>query len=68
MFAEILIEYSAKKIDNYFTYLVPKKYKNTIKSGMKVQIPFGNNIINGFVMHITNKYNAEYEKNSKYSR
>jgi primosomal protein N' (replication factor Y) len=61
MYAEVLIEYPTKKIDKYFTYLVPERLKDIIKPGMKVQVPFGNRIINGFVMHLINTYNEEYE-------
>lgn len=61
MYAEVLIEYPTKKIDKYFTYKVPSNLENVINKGMKVKIPFGNKIINGFVMNITGSYNAEYE-------
>ena len=55
MYAEILIEYPTKKIDKYFTYIVPDNLKNIINIGMKVKVPFGNKIINGFVMNIDDK-------------
>ena len=61
MYAEVLIEYPTKKIDKYFTYIIPESIKNIIKVGMKVHIPFGKRIINGFVMNITNIYHNEYE-------
>jgi len=61
MYAEILIEYPTKKIDKYFTYIIPKTLKNVINVGMKVKVPFGNKIINGFVMNITDAYNNGYE-------
>jgi len=61
MYAEILIEYPTKKIDKYFTYIVPDDLKSVIDVGMKVRVPFGSKIINGFVMNVTNYYNATYE-------
>lgn len=61
MYAEILIEYPTKKIDKYFTYKVPFNLVNIINKGMKVKIPFGNKVINGFVMSIKDSYNEEYE-------
>ncbi len=61
MFAKVLIEYPTKKIDKYFTYKVPEILQSIIKKGMKVQIPFGNKVINGFVMDITNTYAEDYE-------
>ena len=36
MFAEVLIEYSAKSIDKTFTYIIPNKLKDILKVGMKV--------------------------------
>ncbi len=61
MFAEILIEYPAKKIDKYWTYSIPKSLQNIIKIGMKVQIPFNNRVINGFVINILSEYDNSYE-------
>lgn len=61
MYAEVLIEYSAKSIDKTFTYIIPNNLKEDIKIGMKVQIPFGTKIINGFVTNITNNFDNSYE-------
>ena len=61
MYAEVLIEYSAKAIDKTFTYIIPDRLRNDIKIGMKVLIPFGNKTINGFVTNITNEFNDTYE-------
>lgn len=61
MYAEVLIEYSAKAIDKTFTYIIPDHLLNDIKIGMKVLIPFGNKTINGFVTNITNEFNDTYE-------
>lgn len=61
MYAEVLIEYSAKSIDKTFTYIIPKHLKNDIKPGMKVLVPFGTKIINGFVTKIINDYAEPYE-------
>ena len=61
MYAEILIEYPTKKIDKYFTYIIPNNLSNIINVGMKVKVPFGNKVINGFVMRIKKSFNEEYE-------
>ncbi len=61
MYAECLIEYPTKKIDKYFTYLVPFKLQNIIIKGMKVHLPFGNKIIQGFVINVKDKYEDNYE-------
>ena len=59
MYAEVLIEYPVKKIDKYFTYIIPNNLE--LKVGMKVKVPFNNKVINGFVVSIKNEYNEEYE-------
>lgn len=59
MFANVLVEYGAKMVDKTFTYLIPEKLKGVLKPGMKVKVPFGKTIINGFVLEITNKSNNE---------
>ena len=61
MYAEVLIEYSAKAIDKTFTYIIPDYLKDKIKIGMKVLVPFGTKIINGFVTNIKNECNDTYE-------
>ena len=52
MYADILTEYSAKAIDQTFTYKVPERLLGKLKKGMKVLIPFGQTKINGFVINI----------------
>ena len=59
MFAEVLIEYPTKKIDKYFTYKVPNNLLDIINVGMKVKVPFGTKIINGFVMKLKDIYNEQ---------
>ena len=61
MYAEVLIEYSAKSIDKSFTYIIPPHLEGVIKVGMKVLVPFGPNTINGFVTKIINDYQESYE-------
>ena len=61
MYAEVLIEYSAKSIDKSFTYIIPHHLEGIIKVGMKVLVPFGANTINGFVTKIINEYQESYE-------
>ncbi len=61
MYAEVLIEYPTKKIDKYFTYLVPDNLRSIIHVGMKVKVPFGNKVINGFVMSLKSEYNSKYD-------
>lgn len=61
MYAEVLIEYSAKSIDKTFTYIVPNNLKDDIKVGMKVLVPFGTKTINGFITKLKNNCDDSYE-------
>ena len=61
MYADVLIEYNSKAVDQTFTYIIPETLKETIKVGMKVLVPFANRIINGFVTNIKDENNSEYE-------
>ena len=61
MYAEVLVEYSNKAIDKSFTYMIPNKYKNILKKGMRVKVPFNNKLINGIVINIIDEYNNEYK-------
>lgn len=61
MYADILVEIKAKGIDQTFTYKIPDIIKNTIKVGVRVQVPFGKQILEGFVLKIKDEYNLEYE-------
>ena len=54
MIAGILVEISHSNIDKTFDYIVPKKLEEIIKIGMKVEVPFGNKTIEGFVLELKN--------------
>ena len=61
MYAEVLIEYSAKSVDRTFTYVIPSKLKEVLVPGMKVKVPFNNRLINGFVTKIKDDNETNYE-------
>ena len=54
MNADVIIQYPIKKLDKVFSYIVPNKFQNKIKVGMKVIVPFNNGVINGIVLNINN--------------
>lgn len=57
MYADVLVEIMAKNIDKTFTYKVPKD----TKVGVRVRVPFGKRIIEGFVLKVYNDFNETYE-------
>ena len=60
MYIEVLTQIGAKAVDQYYTYHVPDNLKDKIKIGIRVKIPFGKMVLEGFVMNITN--NITYDK------
>ena len=61
MYVDVLVELKAKKIDKTFTYLIPKNLKDKVKIGIRVLVPFGKQILEGFVLNIENNKDIDYE-------
>lgn len=61
MYADVLVELKAKNIDGTFTYKIPTNLENTLKVGCRVQVPFQNRYLEGFVLNIRNNFEAEYK-------
>ena len=61
LFAEVLVELKAKKIDKTFTYLIPEKFINKVKVGVRVIVPFGKQTLEGFVLKVEKDKEADYE-------
>lgn len=55
MIASVLIEHNVKSLDKTFDYIVPEELKSVIKVGHKVQVPFGNQTVEGFVLNLSNE-------------
>ena len=60
MYVEVLTQISAKAVDQYYVYSVPEVFRNNIKIGIRVRIPFGKMELEGFVMNILN--DTDYDK------
>ena len=61
MYAKVIVEIGVKKVDKLFTYIVPSKYIDKIKVGMRVKVSFGRMYLEGFVIELTNTYEDKYE-------
>lgn len=53
MVCEVLVELKSKSIDKTFTYLIPNKFKDKVKEGIRVLVPFGKQKLEGFVLNIS---------------
>lgn len=64
MIASVLVEYTVKSLDRTFDYIIPLELISTLKVGHKVLVPFGKQIVEGFVMDIKNEKeeNIEYKE------
>lgn len=52
MIAGVLVQLSNKSVDRIFDYKVPKNLESKIKIGIRVEIPFGYQKLEGFVLEI----------------
>ena len=59
MVVGVLVELSNKNIDKIFDYNVPNDLESSIKIGVRVEVPFGRQTLDGFVMEIKDDSNME---------
>ena len=52
MIVGVLVEITNRNVDKIFDYIVPKNLESDIKVGIRVSVPFGRMILEGFVMEI----------------
>ena len=62
MYAKVVVEVGVKNVDRMFTYIIPVKFRDKIKVGMRVKVEFGHRYLEGFVLDIVDKIdNNSYE-------
>lgn len=59
MVASVLVE--VKKIDKTFTYNVPNDLLSCIKIGIRCLVPFNNQVLEGFIIELSDNVNCEFE-------
>ena len=52
MYAQIIIEIPAKSVDKMFTYIIPNSLLGKVLVGARVKVPFGHQVLEGFVLII----------------
>lgn len=60
MYAKVLIQYSVKKLDREFVYIIPIHLRNKVKVGMQVIVPFNKQRLAGFVIDIMPTYESNF--------
>ncbi|MBR3161711.1 MAG: primosomal protein N' [Bacilli bacterium] len=53
MYASVIVEIGIKNIDRTFTYHIPEQLQGKIKVGARVIVEFGKQLLEGFVLDIT---------------
>lgn len=59
MIIQVVVDIPAKQVNRSFDYLVPQELQETIELGMRVQLPFGNRQLLGFVVGM--EQGSDYE-------
>ena len=62
MIVGVLVEISNKSVDKIFDYKVPLALEEQIKVGIRVEVPFGYQKLDGFVLEIKNNSNLDQVK------
>ena len=50
--AAVIVDVPAKQTDREFDYRIPEKWKAVIAPGIRVIVPFGPRMVQGFVMRL----------------
>ena len=59
MFVGILVEISHQNVDKIFDYHVPDILVSEIKVGIRVEVPFGKQILEGFILEIKDRSDCD---------
>jgi len=52
MYAKVIVEIGVKAVDKLFTYSVPSLFREMIQVGARVKVPFGRQVLEGFVLEL----------------
>lgn len=61
MFADVIVEIGVKCVDQRFVYVVPKQFQDMIQVGCRVKVPFGRQVLEGFVLDLYSECSVSYE-------
>lgn len=55
MYARIVVDVNAKRVDRLFDYEVPEQLKSVVQIGMRVVVPFGPRKIQGYIIELVDE-------------
>ena len=64
MIAKVLVDIKSKNVDKTYDYLIPSEYLEILQIGARVIVPFGNRLIMGFCLEITEKSDSNHKLKS----
>lgn len=62
MIASVIVDLKARNVNKPFDYLVPKALESTVKVGLRVKVPFGNQRLLGIIVCLTNGINDDLKE------
>lgn len=64
LYADIVVDITSEKLDRTFQYIVPEHLQEELRSGMKVEVPFGagKRTIEGYVLQVTKEPTFDEKK------
>lgn len=62
LYADVMVEVEAVKLDRKFQYRVPDKLKPLLRYGQRVRVPFGGRQVTGFIIGITGQQTIDNVK------
>ena len=63
MIVGVLVEIANKSVDKIFDYHVPSSMESDIQVGVRVSVPFGRMILEGFVLEFRDSSFYSFHKN-----
>lgn len=61
MYARVIVEIVVKSVDKMFIYSIPEIFQDKVQVGCRVKVPFGHQLLEGFVLEILDEVDADYE-------
>ncbi len=55
MYIDVLMEIKSKHVDRTFTYFVPEEFRDKIARGCRVLVPFGHQVVEGYIIDCFSK-------------
>lgn len=62
LIAKIIVDVPTGATDRLFDYIVPVQWENIVEKGMRVGVPFGNRLVQGFVIELVTETTVAIDK------